>query len=112
MPYNINMNVMRRRGSIFILVLIIIATIALLGYFGISVQRDIVGNPTVQSNFGYVTGEVKYIWVTYLKETTLKIWSWAVNNVLNLPVGTGNNGINVPQIDTQSISIPSDVPVN
>lgn len=93
------MNLKRHKGSIFILIIIIIAIIAVLGYFGISVQRDVVGNPTVQSNFSYVTAQAKMIWVTYLKEPTMVIWKWAVNNVLNLPVGTGSNGITVPQVN-------------
>ena len=84
-------------GSIFILTLLIIAGIAVLGYFGINVQRDVVGNPTVQSNFSYVWGQLSFVWDNYLRDMAVGLWNWIITNVTNLPVGSGN-GILAPMV--------------
>lgn len=97
------------KGSMFMLVIILIAIIAVMGYFGISVQNDVIGNPTVQSNFSYVWGQVSTFWNTYLKDLAIGLWHWAIINVTNLPVGSGN-GIPIPHvnlpIDLSSIPSP------
>ncbi len=80
--------------------ILLIAVIALMGYFGISLERDVAGNPTIQSNFSYVWNEIKFVWNNYLKEATGKLWRWAVINVNNLPLGSGN-GVQVPQAGSQ-----------
>ncbi len=102
----------RNKGSLFALVLVIIALVVVLGYFGISVRQDIVGNPTVQSNFVYVFGEVKMFWNNYLKDLAVRLWYWTIVNVTNLPVGSGN-GIQIPQvplpIDIWNLPNPLDV---
>jgi hypothetical protein len=86
------------RGSIVTLIIILIAVIAVMGYFGISVQRDVVGNPTIQSNFSYVWTQISVFWNAYLKDLAIGLWRWAIINVTNLPVGSGN-GIPIPHIN-------------
>jgi hypothetical protein len=90
------------------LVVILIAIIAALGFFGISVQNDIVGNPVIQSNFSYVWGQISVFWNLYLKDLAIGLWHWAILNVTNLPVGSGN-GIPIPQVNfpINLSSIPS-----
>lgn len=88
----------RHRGSVLTLIVVIVAIILILGYYGISIQRDIVQNPTNQSNFSYVWTQLADFWNNYLKAPVLAVWRWAVANVLNLPVQTGSNGITIPQI--------------
>lgn len=85
------------KGSLILTIILFIAVITIMGYFGISLQRDIVDNPSVQSNFSYVSSEIKWLWNTYLKQAATNLWHWVVINVTNLPIGTGNE-IQVPQV--------------
>ncbi len=85
------------KGSLITLAILLAAGITLLGYFGINLQRDIVGNPTVESNFSYVINGVQIIWNTYLRDAAIKLWHWTVVNITNLPVGSGN-AIKIPQV--------------
>lgn len=86
------------KGSALTLVIVLVVIIAILGYFGISVQNDVVANPTVQSNFSYVWNQISMFWNTYLKDLALALWNWAIINVTNLPVGSGN-GIPIPYVN-------------
>ena len=102
----------RKKGSLFTLVLLIIAMVIVLGYFGINVQRDVIGNSTVQNNFTYLYDQVKWFWNTYLEDLAIRLWQWTIVNVTNLPVGSGN-GIQIPQvllpIDIWNLPNPLDV---
>ena len=91
---------LRNKGSLLLIAILFAAIIAVMGYFGISLERDVVGNLTVQSNFSYVSDKIKYVWGNYLRETSTNLWRWAVINVTNLPIGTGNE-IQVPQVSNQ-----------
>lgn len=93
------------KGSLVALVIIILAVIVALGYFGISVKRDIVDNPTVEENTGYVWGKIKYLWDNYLKDAAIKVWDWAFINLRNLPLGTGNQ-IQVPGVEMPTSTAP------
>lgn len=85
------------KGSLIMLAILLAAGIALLGYFGINIKRDIADNPNVESNFSYVSTEIGTFWNTYLEDAAIKLWHWTVVNITNLPVGSGN-GIKIPQI--------------
>lgn len=93
------MNWRPNKGSIFMFVILVIALLAVLGYFGINVNRDVVQNPNVQSNFSYVWGNLQDLWNNYFKQPAKIVWNWALINVINLPVKTGNNGINIPGVN-------------
>ena len=103
----------RGKGFLLTLIILVIAVILTLGYFGISVQRDVVGNATVQSNFVYVSDQIKALWDTYLKDLAIRLWHWTVVYITNLPVGSGN-GIEIPQITMPGIinTLQSTDPLN
>jgi len=86
-----------------VVAIIIAAIIVSLGYFGINIQRDIIGNPTIQSNFTYLYKQGLKAWDTYIKSGFKRTFSWISGQIENLPVGS-DNGINIPQIDLNNIT--------
>jgi len=98
-----------KKGFIIELAILLIAVLLISAYFGIDIQKDIVNNPNIQSNFWYLYDLADTVWYSYLRGPVLAIWVWALNNVINLPVGTGNNGIVVPQIPLEMQKLPDNV---
>ncbi|MES2470661.1 MAG: hypothetical protein V4526_00275 [Patescibacteria group bacterium] len=56
-----------QQGFIIKLVLIIIAVILIVSYFGIDIE-DTANTPTAKKNFSYVTDRIVYVWDNFLKK--------------------------------------------
>ena len=82
----------QKEQGIIKLVILIIVTLLVLSYFGISI-RGLVNNPVTQDNISYTTTTTVTVWDTYLKVPATYLWKevfidliWnpAIDNLKNL----------------------------
>jgi hypothetical protein len=69
-PYR---NLKNQSGGLIRTIVLVVIFLLVISYFGLNL-RDVINDPTTQSNFSLVWGEVVRIWTTYLKEPVLWVW--------------------------------------
>jgi len=92
------------------MILIIIAALLILSYFGINL-RNLVNSPTNQDNVSYVATTSVSVWNTYLKQPATYLWNdvflnliWnpAIDNLTRMkegqPTDVQNSAPTIPQI--------------
>jgi flagellar basal body-associated protein FliL len=62
------------RGGVLWTILIIVAILIVLGYFGFN-MRNIVNSPVVQDNLGFAKEVALNIWNNYLKVSAIYVWN-------------------------------------